>query len=56
MKQTIVNVALYHDTMEMLAILTKHLAKGSDTIIDQLIEEEYYRVFILPTIREVQGK
>jgi hypothetical protein len=56
MKQALLTLALFQDTKEMLLKLSKHQAKGADTIIDELIEQEYYRVFIVPTLRETQGK
>jgi hypothetical protein len=56
MKQTLITVALYADTAEMLSAIAKHQAKSVDSLVDQLVEEEYYRTFIVPTLREAQGK
>lgn len=47
-------ITLYRDTYDMLEQLSKHQAKTFSSIVDELIEQEYYRVFVVPTIRETR--
>jgi len=43
---------LSKDTQLQLHALSKHLAKTYETLIEELVDIEYYRIFIKPSMDE----
>jgi hypothetical protein len=45
-------VELSKDTIHQLHALSSHLAKTYETLVEELVDIEYYRIFIKPSVDE----